>query len=560
MAAWQRWVAVWTAALLSLGTAAVHAQTEPPAPNAAQVSPAQKTPATQALDVSYITGDAMVAVVLHPHRLLTAPELEVLPVEVISAAGKKELGIDPVDVDQILAFAEAPVGPTPPQFGVVVHLRTPHRSEDVLPALDEMTAPAEIDGKPYRKATGPMSASVYMPDDRTLIVASEPVLQEIVAGKGAAAPGGLARLVQAVYRGQDALAVVSLDPVRDMLNQQLAGAPLPPALQELKEVPDLTSAVASWLRMTGGQSEIFLGIKARDPQSAERLEQILNNLIDTGSQMMLAQTGEMAASEDPVEQAVAQYAERMNRRMVDFLRPKRQGDTLTLVRSEGQAVFNSAGAGVAIALLLPAVQAAREAARRVESMNNLKQIGLAMHNNLDVHGHFPPAASADKAGQPLLSWRVHLLPFLEEQALYDQFHLDEPWDSPHNRPLVDKMPQIYARPGSTAAPGQTTYLAVTGEGTVLGKKGGSKLFEITDGVSNTILVVEADDNQAVPWTKPEDLAVAADDPLRGLGNARPGGFNALFADGSVRLIAATIDPDVLHAMFTAAGGEMVEQP
>ena len=71
-----------------------------------------------------------------------------------------------------------------------------------------------------------------------------------------------------------------------------------------------------------------------------------------------------------------------------------------------------------------------------------------MHNYHDTYGTFPPAATTDGADKPLLSWRVAILPFLEQQPLYEQFHLDEPWDSPHNKTLIEQMPQVYAIPGS----------------------------------------------------------------------------------------------------------------
>src|SRR5271166_372859 len=93
-----------------------------------------------------------------------------------------------------------------------------------------------------------------------------------------------------------------------------------------------------------------------------------------------------------------------------------------------------------IALLLPAVQAAREAARRAQCTNNLKQIALAMHNYASANNCFPPAATYTRDGKPLLSWRVLILPYLEQASLYNQFHLDEAWDSPNNKPLGDRMP------------------------------------------------------------------------------------------------------------------------
>jgi len=217
---------------------------------------------------------------------------------------------------------------------------------------------------------------------------------------------------------------------------------------------------------------------------------------------------------------------------------------------------------VLVALLLPAVQAAREAARRAQCTNNLKQIGLALHNYQSTHGRFPPAASVGKDGKPLLSWRVALLPFLEQQALYERFHLDEPWDSPHNKELLKLLPSTYAcpsrpdvKPGTTAT--TTTYRAITGKGAAFEGAEGRKLADFTDGLSNTLMVVESRD--AVPWTAPDDLTFdpAPDAPLPEVGSAHPGGFNALFGDGSTRFIKASLNPATLRALMTRAGGEVV---
>ena len=114
-------------------------------------------------------------------------------------------------------------------------------------------------------------------------------------------------------------------------------------------------------------------------------------------------------------------------------------------------------APVGVALLLPAVRSARGAARRAASTNNLKQIALAMHNHHDASKEFPAAYSTDKQGKPLLSWRVKILPLIGQDALYRQFHLDEPWDSEHNKKLIPLMPPVYMAPGSTAGPGKTNY-------------------------------------------------------------------------------------------------------
>ncbi len=213
---------------------------------------------------------------------------------------------------------------------------------------------------------------------------------------------------------------------------------------------------------------------------------------------------------------------------------------------------------VMIALLLPAVQAAREAARRSVSMNNMRQIMLAMHNFADRQGTFPPTGGG--AG-PQLSWRVHLLPYLEQQALYEQFHLDEPWDSEHNLALLAKMPDVYKDPNARLPVGMTLYLAVTGPGTAFEDPAvGPSLREFLDGASNTIMLVEADADQAVEWTKPGDWQFDPSDPARGLGESRHFGFLAGFADGSVRFIGSDTNPDVLKAMMTRAGRETVPAP
>src|SRR6202789_1676353 len=124
------------------------------------------------------------------------------------------------------------------------------------------------------------------------------------------------------------------------------------------------------------------------------------------------------------------------------LSPKRRDRAFTLI----ELLVVIAIIAVLIALLLPAVQAAREAARRAQCVNNLKQIGLAMHNYHSANDAFPMPAITDKDGKPLLSRRVAILPYIEKQELYNKFKLEEPWDSPHNKALLKEMPTTYLCP------------------------------------------------------------------------------------------------------------------
>jgi hypothetical protein len=220
-------------------------------------------------------------------------------------------------------------------------------------------------------------------------------------------------------------------------------------------------------------------------------------------------------------------------------------------------VLTSPANPMAIALLLPAVQSSRGAARRAQSTNNLKQIALAMHTYHDARKTFPPAFKADKDGKPLLSWRVMILPFLEYDGLYQQFKLDEPWDSEHNKKLLDQMPVEYKSPNDAGLPpGMTHYLGVSGEKAFFTGKKGTRMADIKDGSSNTIMTVEAD--KAVPWTKPDDFEYDENDPVKGLGGITPAGFVAGFVDGSVRIISSTIDANMLKALFTRDGREAVD--
>ncbi len=218
------------------------------------------------------------------------------------------------------------------------------------------------------------------------------------------------------------------------------------------------------------------------------------------------------------------------------------------------AVFMFCLLPIGIGLLTPAVQKVREAAARISSSNNLKQMALASHTYHDNKGTLPPAAITDRHGKPLLSWRVAILPNIEQQALYEQFKLDEPWDSPNNIKLLPLMPKTYAAPGGDDASKEfkTRYRVFQGRGTAPG----SPLKAITDGPENTILIVEAAD--AVLWTKPEELEYSPTKPPPRLGGAwsNRGDFLVCMADCQVYMIKKEINERELRAAIVIDDGQI----
>jgi prepilin-type processing-associated H-X9-DG protein len=206
------------------------------------------------------------------------------------------------------------------------------------------------------------------------------------------------------------------------------------------------------------------------------------------------------------------------------------------------------------------VLAAREYAPRTQCKNNLKQLALAFHHYHDAHGCYPPFAIRDANGKPLLSWRVAILPFVNDVRLYEQFRLDEPWDSPHNLPLADKMPPEYRCPvDKSAAANVTNYVAAVGDGTYFPPRGTVTRSAIQDGAKWTAMVGELAPSGIV-WTKPEDLVFDARFPeAGGFRSFHDSGWPILMGDGAVRFLRENVDRKTYRAIMTIAGGEPIAE-
>ncbi|MEM9585890.1 MAG: DUF1559 domain-containing protein [Planctomycetota bacterium] len=212
--------------------------------------------------------------------------------------------------------------------------------------------------------------------------------------------------------------------------------------------------------------------------------------------------------------------------------------------------------GILLGLLLPAVQSAREAARRMACSNNLKQIGLAFHNYHAAYGSLPPAYTVDETGQPLHSWRTLLLPYMGQQTLYSQIDLSKPWNDPVHYQLSQTVIPEYTCPSVPMNPGMTTYLAVVDSSGVMMGSNSVRFRDISDGTSNTLLVVEGNPQDAVNWMSPADTTLSVfvnRQPSQGGGH--PGGGHILMCDAAVQFLSDSADRELREAMVTRDGGD-----
>ena len=212
---------------------------------------------------------------------------------------------------------------------------------------------------------------------------------------------------------------------------------------------------------------------------------------------------------------------------------------------------------ISVALFLPATRNVRPALYRSQCMNNLKQIGLALHNYHDEYQAFPPAYTVDADGKPLHSWRTLILPYMEQKALYDKIDLTKPWDDPANAEVF-KLNNIeaYRCPSELGPATHTTYLAVVTSNSCLRPGGSARLSDIKDGTSGTLMVTEVDSEHAVPWMAPADadeslfLAIGSTSKL-----VHAGGMHALHADGAVRFLNVGLSAEIRRALISIDGNE-----
>jgi prepilin-type processing-associated H-X9-DG protein len=420
----------------------------------------------------------------------------------------------------------------------------------------------QVGGKTFYEVPK-LKIGLYFADDRTLVLGPAEAVHRSLR-QAPARQGELAAALAQAQQGKPLVVAVNVDAVRGFV-PPAALQQVPPPFQPL-----LQARLATLTLDLARQGQVDFRLAFANAQQAEDAErsiqaglQLARTALAKGREEMRRKVigdGKPASLQELPEAAASLVGLGVAKRLDDLLAapPLKKQDASLAVSvplPQGGAGVVALGA-ISTGLLVPAVQKVREAAARTQDANNLKQMALAMHIHADAtRKGFPAAAICDRAGKPLLSWRVAILPYIEQDQLYRQFKLDEPWDSEHNHKLIPLMPQIYAVPTAPTPPGETHYRVFVGGGALFDLDKQVRFPQITDGTSNTVLIVET--AASVPWTKPDDIAYDVQRPLPKLGRFFPNGYNVAFADGSVRFLSTALPEATWRALITRAGGEVI---
>ncbi len=408
--------------------------------------------------------------------------------------------------------------------------------------------------------------AVLTPDDATETEIRDEILKNarkaIVAAERPELLAGLkvtAKMpVKAIFMPNDEIRQMVAAEMERMKEDAPEGFPLPSA-----------KSLSRMIRMIAGGADFYkdkfsVHVMSADEKAAEEFLALTKKL------QQFAVKEIQKEADDPIQGA---FQADLVDTYYKIFSPKRDGAMLSwdkdvMMEEFGGEIPNlkaAAVSGFLAGLVLPAVQSARAVARRVVMQNKMKDVMLAIHSYEAVHGSFPPAYTVDKKGKPLHSWRVLILPFLEQGALYDKIRLDEPWDSEWNSQFHEACGVLFSNPAAGAEPGMATIAVVVGEETMFPPGGKTaSLADCKDGLSNTLALVE---RACVCWMDPLG-DVTFEDACEGINAGGENGMvtfgedyqmPAAMCDGCVRQLSEYLSVETLKALLTKAGGERVSQ-
>jgi hypothetical protein len=420
---------------------------------------------------------------------------------------------------------------------------------------DDRTVKKHI-GRKY--VVGKNGTAYYSPNDRNLIFGSEDVIRIVIdqTKDGAKAPSWNDEFQ--TVAGSQFCYVLDMNAGRAMFERQRGRSGRDPfaGLTMFSPLWEKTSVTTAGVQF-GTDSRASVTAWCNSKEDAVLVQRTVQSLIPLAQNMLAANKDQLKKMPKEIRGQISSMIAVSEKLLSDI----KVGVASTGAGEKVELTVEADAATIPlmVGLMLPAIQSARAAARRAQSSNNMKQLELAMHNYHAVHKKFPSTVMTADDGKTKYSWRVALLPYLDQKPLYDSYNFSEPWDSEDNLKVLKHMPNAFRHPSESEGTTTSSYYALTGENTGLGN--GDKAIgfrDIVDGSSNTALLFDA--KRAIPWTKPEDIKYSADEDVPALGGYEPSGFNALLGDGSVRLISKAIDEKTLRAIITRNGKEVFTFP
>ncbi|MEC7566728.1 MAG: DUF1559 domain-containing protein [Planctomycetota bacterium] len=490
------------------------------------------------------------------------------------AANNTELEMDPESENEILetekpdaesspvepvekldeAASPEPESSTPPpafQYGAAINFASKSVFDQVTSKLLSLGfVPSTMDGQPVFRFPFPNGPVLHVKNETTLLLGSEPELKQMIAGSGGNNP--LAESLTNVS-GDHALAIVThseslLNAIPEMeLQQAMVGNPyLAPIMEFMKKVQSTAIAVNP-----DADIPVYIELLASDKETTTDVFMQVNLFASLGKSLLPNQVKQFEAN--PNTDPVALETLRVANDLVQNILVEQHDNQITVSVSIDKALRTRV-----LDLAKNSIGNARQSARIIAASNHMKQIGLGLLQYHEDFGEFPVGESQAiqyAEGKPLLSWRVHILPYIEAQALYDEFHLDEPWDSEHNITLLERMPSSYSHPDHPELTTTTLFRAPVAEGSVLTSNKKQTFSTIRDGSSQTILVLSVGVEKATPWTKPDGIEVDFDNMAKSLGVTDDGRISVMYGDMSVTPMDISTSSETWRNLIHSANGK-----
>jgi beta-lactamase regulating signal transducer with metallopeptidase domain len=506
--------------------------------------PAEEAASSDVIDTSFFSEDASAIVVLRPAAAVAHPEAAKLAKFLETARKISIFDASFGEVRQVTMIYSSPEAAEPVINMVIQFVQPIAEAYTLKQPFVGVWDEKELDGKKlYVKGRAFLVFDKYT----VVMTTSESAMQTYIEGKRGVLPKWWQTKTWESFNGDHwVLAIDSAFMQRTVKELLTRSQPLTPFIAAVSPLGDETDRIVIGAKLDEKLTVHALLSGKNDANSVTKLKSTVEALKVLLKNTVAGLTTSPANGQEanPWMLAVFNLAG-------DLL------DSLQL-KSEGNIVHLDAAVTVDWKRLSD-IQPLLARADKATSINNMKQIALAMLVYESATKKLPPAYQADKEGKPLLSWRVLVLPYLNQTPLYKEFHLDEPWDSEHNKPLIAMMPDVFKSPKGHPGEGKTNYLTVRGKNTAFPGDKGCSIGDIKDGTSCTFALVEANDDSAAIWTKPDDFAYDEKDPMKGLIGLWPDGFLAALVDGSVHFMASTLDPTTLNHLFLRNDGCVIDR-